>query len=194
MILLAKSSGSACPRSLPVRCCLRHPAPTTADAPPPRGAPMRPAACACPAASVRPTRSDPDDVVDGHCPQTTCPGSGGWPQCVYGAALVRRAAARALQPLPARRCTACGTTSSSGLPRHGPAPSTRTVTRISEVEGPATPGAIQESEGSGRPQARTQGSAGQPPRLSPGSSRSFLLRVPGHSSREHWEGIGDSDW
>jgi hypothetical protein len=31
---------------------------------------------------------DEDDAVDGRCPQDACPGSGGWPRCVNGAALV----------------------------------------------------------------------------------------------------------
>ena len=35
---------------------------------------------------------DVDDSADGRCPQGACPGSGRWPQCVDGAALVRRAA------------------------------------------------------------------------------------------------------
>ena len=30
---------------------------------------------------------DADDAIDGHCPQDACPGSGGWPRCVSGAAL-----------------------------------------------------------------------------------------------------------
>jgi hypothetical protein len=34
---------------------------------------------------------DADDTADGRCPQDTCPGTGGWPQCVDGRALVRRA-------------------------------------------------------------------------------------------------------
>jgi hypothetical protein len=34
---------------------------------------------------------DADDSADGRCPQAACPGSGRWPQCIDGAALVRLA-------------------------------------------------------------------------------------------------------